>query len=77
MAAFGDTPSGSLNRSAYLSVARQAVMDEARLLGQVPAAAPAVVVNESALEVVFLGADEWNQKLIGAAGQSVALEETR
>ncbi len=34
--AFRLTASSSLNRSAYLSVARQAVMDEAKLLGQEP-----------------------------------------
>ena len=36
LGAFAATASSSLNRSAYLSVARQAVMDEAKLLGQEP-----------------------------------------
>lgn len=34
--AFASTKEASLNRSAYLSVARQATMDEAKLLGQEP-----------------------------------------
>ena len=72
MAAFGDTPSGSLNRSAYLSVARQAVMDEARLLGQVPTPAPQVLPEPvTRLVIQWLDPEDWRRHLIGPAGEIV------
>ena len=72
LGAFAATPSGSLNRSAYLSVARQCVVDEARLLGQVPTPVPQALVEPLTRVVVqYLDPEDWRRHLLGAAGEIV------
>ena len=67
--AFAATASSSLNRSAYLSVARQAVMDEAKLLGQEPRQRLEV---EASLHNADLDLDAEIERYLASRGARVA-----
>ena len=70
--AFHAASTSSLNRGSYLNTIAATEERLARLDGTLKAAEASQVTAGVKLEVVFLGADEWNQKLIGAAIESAA-----
>lgn len=70
--AFHAASTASLNRGSYLNTIAATEERLARLDGTLRAGEAAQVTAGVKLEVVFLGADEWNQRLLGAAGESAA-----